>query len=192
MNCAFLVLQASCNSAFGDGKTQDVCVGCPAATLQVLTTAYSFLTKTHWISACLMMIMVPKQCSFCIVQSTARVLPVQHHHRMLTLMVLCLQGRSPFGSSFDGTPLASSAETLTADRLASGVAHLSGADSPRSSSSVATHSSDVFEGQMEVSGDAAPCAACQAMPWPCIKCHLSVNVRSTPFQKPCESIHSPC
>ncbi len=35
---------------------------------------------------------------------------------------------------------------------------------------------------MEVSGDAAPSGACQAMPWPCIKCHLSVNVRSTPFQ----------
>ena len=44
--------------------------GGPAATLQVLTIAYSFLAQTHWISACLMTIMVPKQCSFCIVQAT--------------------------------------------------------------------------------------------------------------------------
>ena len=52
-------------------RPKGVCVGCPAATLQVLTIAYRFLAPTRWISACLMMRMVPKQCSFCIVQSTA-------------------------------------------------------------------------------------------------------------------------
>ncbi len=83
-------------------------------------------------------------------------------------MVLCLQGRSPFGSSISGMSLASSAE-----RPPSGVAYFSGVDSPISCSSVATHSSDVFEGQMEVSGDAAPSSACQAMPWPCIKSYVS-------------------
>ena len=98
--------------------------------------------------------------------------------------------RSPFGSSISGmslASLASSAETLTAARPASGVAYLSGVNSPRSSSSVA---SDVFEGHMEVSGGVAPSGACQAMPRPCISSHLSVNVRSTPFQKPCKALHS--
>ena len=95
-------------------------------------------------------------------------------------MVLCLQGRSPFGSSISG--MASSVETLAAERPPSLVASLSGVGSPMSCSSVATHSSDVFEGNMEVSGDATPSGACQAMPWPCIKCHLSVNARSTHFQ----------
>ena len=93
----------------------------------------------------------------------------------LILMVLCVQGRSPFGSSISGMSLASSA-----DRPSSGVAYFSGADSPRSSSSVATHSSEVLDGHMEVSGDVAPSGACQAEPCPCIKRHLSVNVRSTP------------
>ena len=46
--------------------------------------------------------------------------------------------------------------TSSAERPPSGVAYLSGADSPISSSSVATHSSDMLEGQMEVSGDATP------------------------------------
>jgi hypothetical protein len=70
----------------------------------------------------------------------------------------------------------------SAERTPSGVAYFSGVDSPISCSSVATHDSDVFEGQMEVSDDAAPSSACQAMLWPCIKCHMSVNVRSTPFR----------
>ena len=47
---------------------------------------------------------------------------------------------------------------------------------------MATHSSEVLDGHMEVSGDVAPSGACQAEPCPCIKRHLSVNVRSTPFQ----------
>ncbi len=92
-------------------------------------------------------------------------------------MVLCLQGRSPSGSSFEGTP-----STPFADRPASGVAYFSGVDSRMSSSSVATHSSDVLDGHMEVSCDATPSGACQAEPCPCMKCHLSVNVRSTPLQ----------
>ncbi len=78
--------------------------------------------------------------------------------------------------------LASSAETLTADRPASGAAYFSGVDSPRSASSMATNSSDGLDGHMEVSGDAAPSGACQAMPRPCFKCHLSVNVRAHHFR----------
>jgi len=41
-------------------RPKGVCVGCPAATLQVLAVAYSFLAQTHWISACLMMVHGPK------------------------------------------------------------------------------------------------------------------------------------
>ncbi|DBA65575.1 TPA: hypothetical protein ACH3X2_002645 [Trebouxia sp. C0005] len=52
--------------------------------------------------------------------------------------------RSPFASSISGTPSASSAATL-----ASGVACLSGADSPISASCVASHSSDVLDRLME-------------------------------------------
>jgi len=90
-------------------------------------------------------------------------------------MVLCLQARSAFSSGNGGAPL-----TPYADSLKTGVACLSGAESPMSTSSVASHKSDVFDCLMEVSCVAATSDACKTMPWPCIRC-VSVNVRSIQF-----------
>ncbi len=70
--------------------------------------------------------------------------------------VLCLQVRSSLGLGIGGTPSSPFAESLTC-----GVASLSGAGSPISSSSVASHKSEVFSCLMEVSCVAATSGACR-------------------------------
>ncbi len=185
--CALLVLQASCYSILGDDNAQmHLCwVSCSNPAVLTLAIAYT-------IPLCKCLSDDDDSKAFqCAISHTSSC-PLAASPISLISMVLCVQGRSPFGSkspfgsSISGMSLASSADRPSSGIAyfsgASGVAYFSGVDSPMSASSVATHSSEVLDGHMEVSGDAAPSSAFQAEPCPCIKCHVSVNVRSTPFQ----------
>ncbi len=188
--CALLVLQASCYSILGDDNAQMHLCWVSCSNPAVLTLAIAYTIPLY---KCLSDDDDTKAFQ-CAISHTSSC-PLAASPISLISMVLCVQGRSPFGSSISGMSLASSADRPSsgiayfsgASGIAyfsgtSGVAYFSGVDSPMSASSVATHSSEVLDGHMEVSGDAAPSSACQAEPCPCIKRHLSVIVRSTPFQ----------
>jgi len=137
--------------------------------------AVPFLVITGPEGACVGCSAATLQCSFCTRSSTLQSRPLAASPSVLNadLVVQCLQARS---LSIGGTP-----STPSADSPTSGFVCLSGADSPMCASSVASHNSDVFDCFMEVSCVAATSGACKTMPWPCIRCRLSVNVRSIQF-----------